>query len=221
MLMDGDNKTVLELRDLVHAFDGRPVLDVVHWTVGRGEHCLIQGPSGSGKSTLLHLIGGLMRANHGKLMVEGQALDELPARALDRLRGQKIGIVLQNFHLIEALDVASNLRLAQSLGGAMPDEERIETLLQSLGLAHLARRKPKALSHGERQRVAIVRAVINRPVLLLADEPTSALDDANASAVLHLLVDQADTAGATLLMASHDSRAMAHLPVGLQLGDVS
>jgi len=216
--MADSNDSVLEIRNLAHRFDDRVVLDIENWTVQRGGHCLIEGASGSGKSTLLHLIAGLMRPGSGKIVLEGQEVSNLSGQHLDRLRGQKIGIVLQNFHLINALDIRGNLRLAQSLAGAAPEIGRIDDLLERLGLAKFARRKPAALSQGERQRVAIIRAVLNRPVLLLADEPTSALDDRHAEAVLELLIKQADAAGATLLMASHDTRAKTHLPVGLTLG---
>jgi putative ABC transport system ATP-binding protein len=216
-----DDRMVLSVRNLVHNFGGRTVLAIDHWSVVQGEHGLIEGPSGSGKSTLLHLIAGLMRPSSGRIDVLGQELGSLSGRALDRLRGRSIGIVLQRFHLIEALDVMANLRLAQSLAGATPDAEQAEALLDRVGLATLAKKKPSMLSEGERQRVAILRAVINQPALLLADEPTSALDDHHAGAVLDLLITQADAAGATLLMATHDARAKERLPVGLRLGDAS
>lgn len=219
-MADGDD-VVLAIRDLVHVFDDQPVLDIETWSVDRGRHCLIEGSSGSGKSTLLHLIAGLMRPRSGQVTLDGEEVSSMSGQRLDRLRGQKIGIVLQNFHLIDALDVKGNLHLAQSLAATTQDGGRIDELLGRLGLAGLARRKPAALSQGERQRVAIVRSVINRPVLLLADEPTSALDDRHAEAVLELLIQEADLVGATLLMASHDSRAKAHLPVGLRLGDAA
>ncbi len=214
-----DAERVLSVQHLVHGFGDRTVLAIDHWSVVRGGHCLIEGPSGSGKSTLLHLIAGLMRPSSGRIDVLGQEVGGLSGRALDRLRGRSIGIVLQRFHLIEALDVMANLRLAQSLAGAAPDAERARSLLDQVGLATLAEKKPSTLSEGERQRVAILRAIINRPTLLLADEPTSALDDRHAEAVLNLLITQADAAGATLLMATHDARAKARLPVGLKLGD--
>jgi putative ABC transport system ATP-binding protein len=219
--MAADDACVLSLRRLVHRFGARVVLDIDHWSVARGAHCLIVGPSGSGKSTLLHLIAGLQRPTRGEIVVEGRSLGALPGPALDRLRGRRIGVVLQNFHLIEALDLRANLRLAQALSGSPPDSGAIDALLEKLGLAGLAHRKPATLSQGERQRAAIIRAVLNRPALLLADEPTSALDDRHALAVLDLLVSEADAAGATLLMATHDSRAKARLATGLRLGDPS
>jgi putative ABC transport system ATP-binding protein len=216
-----DDERVLCVQHLVQRLGDRTVLTVDHWFVNRGGHCLIEGPSGSGKTTLLHLIAGLMRPSSGRIDVLGQELDRLSGRSLDQLRARSIGIVLQRFHLIEALDVMANLRLAQSLAGVAPDTGRASALLDQVGLATLSQKKPSTLSEGERQRVAILRAVINRPALLLADEPTSALDDRHAETVLDLLITQADAAGATLLMATHDARAKARLPVGLKLDDAT
>ena len=216
---EDDDERVLSIQDLTHGFGEQTVLTIDRWSVPRGGHCLIEGPSGCGKSTLLHLIAGLMRPTRGRIDVLGQELGHLSSRALDQLRGRWIGIVLQRFHLIEALDVMANLRLAQSLAGVAPQTKRATALLEQVGLATLSQKKPSMLSEGERQRVAILRAVINQPALLLADEPTSALDDRHAEAVLDLLITQADAAGATLLMATHDARAKARLPVGLRLGD--
>jgi putative ABC transport system ATP-binding protein len=194
------------VRDLVQTFGGRMVLDLPAWRVGRGGHSLVIGPSGCGKSTLLHLIAGLIRPSRGRIAVDGQDLGALGPAALDTFRGRRIGIVLQNMHLIAALSVRDNLRLARWLGRQAPDPSRIDGLLHDLGLTRLAGAKPHALSQGERQRLAIARAVVNRPALVLADEPTSALDDANCAAVLDLLQRQAQASGATLVVATHDHR---------------
>jgi putative ABC transport system ATP-binding protein len=120
-------------------------------------------------------------------------------------------------HLIGALSVRDNLRLARSLARQPPAPERIEGLLAELGLARLARLQPRQLSQGERQRLAIARAVVNRPALILADEPTSALDDANCAAVLDLLRRQAQGWGATLVVATHDQRLAPHFAHRLEL----
>ncbi|MEL6964301.1 MAG: ATP-binding cassette domain-containing protein [Pseudomonadota bacterium] len=212
---------VLSVQRLVQTFGDRTPLSIDHWSVRRGLHGVIEGPSGSGKSTLLHLIAGLRRPTSGRIDVLGQDLGRLSNRELDRLRGGSIGIVLQRFHLIEALDVLDNLRLAQSLAGVAFDVDRADALLDQVGLTAIRGKKPSALSEGERQRVAILRAVINKPALLIADEPTSALDDRHAEAILDLLITQADAAGATLVMATHDARVKERLPIGLRLGDMS
>ena len=197
---------MLEISDLDHRFGGRTVLQLASWTIAPGQHSLVLGPSASGKSTLLHLIAGLLRPSHGRIVVAGRELTALGPSELDRIRGRRIGIVLQDLHLIAALSVEDNLRLARSLAGLPLDPQRIGHLLAELGLTSLAKARPAQLSHGERQRVAIARAVVNRPDLVLADEPTSALDDANCEAVLELLLRQAEASDATLVIATHDAR---------------
>jgi putative ABC transport system ATP-binding protein len=174
-------------------------------------------PSGSGKSTLLHLIAGLLRPSRGRVLVAGQDLAALTSAQLDAFRGRMIGIVLQRLHLIPALTVRDNLRLARTLARLPQDAARINGLIADLGLGALAGARPARLSRGEAQRVAIARAVINRPTLILADEPTSALDDANCKAVLALLRAQAEAASATLVIATHDGRLKPHFGHRLEL----
>jgi putative ABC transport system ATP-binding protein len=207
----------VDVRSLVQVFGARTVLDLPAWQVGRGAHSLVIGPSGCGKSTLLHLLAGLIRPSRGRIAIDGQDLTALGGAALDAFRGKRIGIVLQSMHLIGALNVRDNLRLARSLARQPPAPERIEGLLEELGLARLARTRPRQLSQGERQRLAIARAVVNRPALILADEPTSALDDANCAAVLDLLRRQAEGSGATLVVATHDQRLAPHFAHRLEL----
>jgi putative ABC transport system ATP-binding protein len=211
-------RAAVEVQGLVQVFGARTVLDLPAWRVERGAHSLVIGPSGCGKSTLLHLIAGLIRPSRGRIAIDGQELAALGPAALDAFRGRRIGIVLQSMHLIGALSVRDNLRLARSLARQPPAPERIEGLLAELGLARLARLRPRQLSQGERQRLAIARAVVNRPALILADEPTSALDDANCAAVLDLLRRQAQASGATLVVATHDQRLAPHFAHRLELG---
>ena len=201
---------VLEIDNLVQRFRDRTVLRLPTWSVLPTRHCLVLGASGSGKSTLLHLITGLLQPSEGRIAIDGQQLSDLRSRELDRFRGRRLGTVLQNLHMISALSLRDNLRLAQSLAGAAVDAERVERLLEQLGLAHLSAQKPEAISQGERQRAAIARALINDPILLLADEPTSALDDDNARKVIDLLMRQAAASGATLVVATHDQRIAEH-----------
>jgi putative ABC transport system ATP-binding protein len=211
------DRPVLALDDVARAYGARTVVAIASWTVSAGQHSLILGPSGSGKSTLLHLIAGLLRPSRGRVRLAGQDLWALRPAELDAFRGKTIGIVLQRLHLIRALTVRDNLRLARTLAGLPADPERIESLLADLGLAGLARARPHRLSQGEAQRVAIARAVVNQPALILADEPTSALDDANCEAVLALLRAQAEASGATLLIASHDARLIPQFRHRLEL----
>ena len=210
-------QAVLSAADLAQSYGARTVLELRKWTVHAGQHSIVLGPSGCGKTTLLHLIAGLLRPSRGRIRVAGQDLSALAPAELDGFRGKNIGIVLQRLHLIRALTVKDNLRLAQSLAGLPVHAERIEHLLFELGIAALASARPDRLSQGEAQRVAIARAVINRPALILADEPTSALDDGNAETVLRLLLTQAEASGATLLIATHDGRLKPHFSHRLEL----
>ena len=197
---------MFELQGVSHAYDGAEVLRVDAWQAAQGEHWLLLGPSGSGKTTLLHALAGILRPAAGTVKVAGQDLGALDAQALDRFRGQHIGIVLQRLHLIPSLDVAQNLLLAQYLAGLPQDRQRVDEVLVGLDLADKGSAKPHELSFGQAQRVAIARAVVNRPQLLLADEPTSNLDDARCLQALELLQAQASACKATLLIATHDQR---------------
>ncbi len=177
-----------------------------------GEHWLLLGHSGSGKTTLLHLLAGLLTPGTGSVSVGGTEITKLNASKLDKFRGRNIGIVFQEPHFMRALNVEENLALTQSLSGQKVDKAKIRGLLDRLNIAHKLKSKTSALSQGEKQRVAIARALINDPVLILADEPTSALDDKNTHEVIDLLEEQASTAGATLLVVTHDNRLKEQFP---------
>ncbi len=188
---------------------GAPMrLPDVHITAG--QHTLLLGASGTGKTTLINVIAGLQTLDSGTVTLDNAPFSTLSAAARDRLRGQKIGLVMQRLHLISALTVRANLALARSLAGLPIDNNLLETTAASLGIHDKLDRLPRQLSQGEAQRAAIARAVVNQPKLLLADEPTSALDDANCEAAIRLLLAQAGEHGATLLVATHDARIKAH-----------
>ncbi|MBV1775988.1 ATP-binding cassette domain-containing protein [Burkholderiaceae bacterium DAT-1] len=190
-------------------------------TLQAGETAVLCGPSGSGKTTLLSLICGMLRVQTGNIRVHDQSLTSLNSRQLDRFRGRHIGILPQRFHLIASLNATENIALARHLAGLPPDPARIDTLLHALDIHMLTNRRPAALSQGQAQRVALARALINAPGLLLADEPTANLDDAAADAVINLLIQQAHSHQAALLIASHDSRVKARLPRQIDLGAAS
>jgi putative ABC transport system ATP-binding protein len=208
---------LVSVTNLAHRYDTDAVLDLPAWRVETGAHQLVIGPSGSGKSTLLSILSGLLTPSAGSIEVGGRDLRQLGAGARDRFRGRHIGIVMQRLHLIGALNVRDNLRLAQTLAGLPNDDARIGKVLESLGIADKAGRKPRELSMGEAQRVAIARAVLNRPELILADEPTSALDDHHCEAALEQLLRQADDNAATLIIATHDARIKARFRNRLEL----
>ncbi|MEO0557210.1 MAG: ABC transporter ATP-binding protein [Bacteroidota bacterium] len=204
-MTDAPALPALRLDNVRHAYDGPLVLDVT-LDVTPGQHQLVLGPSGSGKTTLLHIAAGLLRPDAGQADVAGQDLYALSEAQRDRFRGQHIGIVFQGLHLVGALTAEQNVALARSLAGLPPDPGRVNELIEALDLAPRRRALPEALSQGERQRVAVARALACSPTLLLADEPTSALDDARAETVGALLLQLAEAEGATLVVATHDAR---------------
>jgi putative ABC transport system ATP-binding protein len=174
-------------------------------TVESGEWVAIMGPSGCGKSTLLHLLGGLDDPDSGTVVLDSNDVSRLSIAARAVLRRRQVGYVFQQYNLVPHLDVAANIELPQRLAGASHRETKARTaeLLRALGLADKASAFPSTLSGGEQQRVAIGRALANRPALLLADEPTGALDSAASHSVIELLRAQ-HALGQTIVMVTHD-----------------
>lgn len=198
---------MFELKHVGHVYGGRPVLDLPeHIEANPGEKWLLHGPSGSGKTTLLHIIAGLLKPSRGHVHIAEQDIYALTETTRDRFRGQRIGIVFQQFYLLPVFTVLENLLMAHYMAGVQQDSARVEQVLATLGLAGREHAYPSELSFGQQQRVAIARAVINRPQLLLADEPTSGLDDTRSEQVLDLLTSSAREVQATLVVASHDHR---------------
>jgi len=166
----------------------RRVLNGVSLEVDAGEVIAVLGRSGSGKSTLLHLLGGLDRPDEGRIALAGQDITRQGPRGLARTRLRHVGFVFQSFHLIEELSGEENVLLPGRLPGALRGgEQRARRLIAGLGLAEIAGRRPHELSGGEQQRLAIARALVNDPELVLADEPTGNLDQDNGATVLALL----------------------------------
>ncbi len=184
--------------------------------IAAGERVAIAGPSGSGKTTLLHLISGILPPSRGKIQVHDRDLGALDEAARRAFRVARIGLVFQNFELISYLDVWENILLPCRLNPALrltPDRERrAERLARETGIEHRLRYFPHRLSHGEKQRVAICRALLPEPPLLLADEPTGNLDPQAKQRVVDLLFEQVARGGATLLMVTHDTEIAARFP---------
>jgi putative ABC transport system ATP-binding protein len=197
---------VIHTRGLNYRYPQGPALSFPDVDVPQGGSLLLQGRSGAGKSTWLSLVAGLLTPSSGQLVVAGQDPAALRAGERDRWRGRSIGFLPQRLHLSDALPVGRNLALAYFAAGLPEDRAAIAAALAALGVAELAQRRPDALSGGQAQRVALARAVLLQPKVLLADEPTASLDDEAAQDALDLLRAAASRCGATLVVATHDSR---------------
>jgi len=205
---------VLECRDVTRRYDtpGGTVhaLRGVSLTIARGEYVAIVGPSGSGKSTLLTLMGGLDRPSSGEVLVDGTPLAALRDRDLTRLRLRRLGFVFQRFHLLPVLTARENVELPMAEAGVPAAERRAraDELLAYVGLAARAGHRATQLSGGEMQRVAVARALANRPALLLADEPTGELDAATGRGIMELFA-RLNADGTTIVVVTHDERLAA------------
>ncbi len=206
---------MIELRDVELRYDDTVALRDVDLELPAGEFAIVRGPSGSGKSTLLLTIGGMLRPTRGSVRFQGHDLYAIDERARGRLRGTDIGFVFQMFHLVPYLDLVQNVLLAGGDGATRSPEriDRARATLERVGLQDRMHHTPAELSAGERQRVAVGRALFHEPKLVLADEPTGNLDPDNADAVLDLL-SEFHQGGGTVILVTHaragDDRATAH-----------
>src|SRR5215831_11443620 len=180
------------------------ILQPTSFRIARGQSVAITGPSGSGKSTLLGLIAGLDAPTTGRILLDEVEITALSEEALARLRGEKVGIVFQFFHLIPSLTAFENIMVPMEIAGARDALARGRALLADVGLSDRGHHYPSQLSGGEQQRVAIARALANDPPILLADEPTGNLDSATGAQIIDLLVRVNRDRGTTLLLVTHD-----------------
>ncbi len=214
-----DNPIVIEMTAVSKAYppDNAPVLADLNLTLRAGESLALVGRSGSGKSTLLNLVAGLVSPDKGRVVVAGKDLAELSENERAIFRRSHLGIVFQAFNLLPTLTVKENLQFPLALGGPQrqrartEDAQYLDELLNTLGLTKLADRLPTDLSGGEQQRVAVARALIHRPALVLADEPTGNLDLENAHRVIELLVSECRQRGAALMLITHSSELSAQM----------
>ena len=189
-----------------------PALRGISFVVEKGEFVSIVGPSGSGKSTLFYLLGGLTRADSGKVLIDGADFTGLSDSARTRMRKSKIGFVFQKFNLLPTLDARSNIDVAIDIAGknGSRDNAYFDRIVGLLGLTKRLDHRPSELSGGEQQRVALARALINRPAIVLADEPTGNLDSKNSEIVLKMLRHSNQELGQTVLMITHNPEAAAY-----------
>ena len=179
-------------------------LDGVSFSVEKGEFLAIIGPSGSGKSTLLHILGGVDRPTSGKVWMDGQDVYAQNEEQLAIFRRRQVGLIYQFYNLIPVLDVVENMTLPVLMDGRQVNEERLEELLETLGLSDRRKNLPNQLSGGQQQRVSIGRALMNAPAVVLADEPTGNLDSKNSQEIVELLKQSNRKYGQTLIVITHD-----------------
>jgi putative ABC transport system ATP-binding protein len=188
-----------------------PALRGISFAAQKGEFVSVVGPSGSGKSTLFYLLGGLTRADSGRVIVDGDDFAALSDAERTRMRKRKIGFVFQKFNLLPTLDARSNIEIALDIGGnGQRDQTHFDKIVGLLGLEKRLHHRPSELSGGEQQRVALARALINKPAIVLADEPTGNLDSKNSEIVLNMLRHSNRELGQTVLMITHNPEAAAY-----------
>ena len=194
--------SLLEFQNVFKIYGDLHALDDVSFTVDRGEWISIMGPSGSGKSTMMNMIGCMDKPTKGHILLDGVDVAKEPAKKLTDIRRDKIGLIFQQFYLVNYLTALENVMLAQYYH-SIPDEQEAMEALERVGLAERAKHLPSQLSGGEQQRVCVARALINHPEIILADEPTGNLDDANEEIVVDLF-RKLHEEGTTLIVVTHD-----------------
>ncbi|HUB87470.1 MAG TPA: ABC transporter ATP-binding protein [Verrucomicrobiae bacterium] len=197
------------------------VLRGVNLEVARGEFLALRGASGAGKSTLLHLIGGLDSPNAGEIIFDGRNLAQFSEGELTHFRNRRVGFIFQAYHLLPELTALENICLPARVAriSAARVEKRARELLGRVGLAERSEHKPFELSGGEQQRVAVARALVNEPELLLADEPTGNLDSHTGGEIIELLKNLSVEKKTTLVIATHDTKIGAHARRVVELAD--
>lgn len=198
----------------------RDVIQIDRFELAPGEELAIAGESGSGKTTFLNLIAGILVPDSGRIVVEGEDVAPLKEAARDRWRAANVGYVFQSFNLLQGYTCLENVLLAMSFGPG-PDRSRAEELLRRVGLGERLHDSPRRLSSGQQQRVAVARALANRPKLVLADEPTGNLDARNARDVISLILETCQEAGAALLLVSHDRGVLERFPTVRPMTDIN
>jgi len=180
-----------------------PILNIPSLSIERGEQVVLLGESGGGKTTLLNVISGITGCDSGEVIIDGINLSVLPEVARDRLRARKIGIVFQTFNLLPAFSALENVLLGMSFSGQKVDRKRAHALLERVGLGHRLHQSPAKLSVGEQQRVAVARALANKPTVLLADEPTASVDPANQTKILEMIRENCREENCALVLVTH------------------
>jgi ABC-type lipoprotein export system ATPase subunit len=193
------------------------ILDIDALSIPAGEQLALEGSSGSGKSTLLNVIAGILRPDSGSVRIDGIDITRLAEPQRDRLRADKLGLVFQSFNLLPGFTALENVLVAMSFGSDRPDRQRASGLLAAVGLSHRLHHRPAQLSTGQQQRVAVARALANRPRVVLADEPTASVDAAHQAQVIDLLRGTCTDQGVALVVVTHAAEVAAAFPRRLRL----
>lgn len=217
---------MLELRNIKKSFPEPgggvlPILDVPHFRVETGEQIVIVGRSGCGKTTLLHTIAGISRADSGEIWLDKINLAEMSEAGVDRVRAAKIGYVFQTFNLLSGFSALENVLLGMTFARGRKDTQRAHHLLERVGLGHRSTHRPGALSVGEQQRVAVARALANKPSLLLADEPTANIDPRNQQMIVDLIRDTCKEENISLLLVTHSPEVAGQFERVVKLEEVN
>ena len=198
---------MIEVKDIRKSFGELEVLHGVSLTVSEGEIVSIVGASGTGKTTLLQIMGSLMPADSGEVIIDGVSLASLSDDALSEFRNKRIGFIFQSYHLLPEFSAMENVMMPMLISGVKRRvaEERARELLAMVSMSHRLEHKPSALSGGEQQRVAIARALVNKPAVVLADEPTGNLDSETRNDIQQLFFELRERTGQTFVIVTHDS----------------
>lgn len=232
--MSRKTQSIVQLSDVSFAWNkhSTPVISIPEFVISRGEHVFLQGPSGSGKTTLLSLIAAVLSPQTGDILIDDQSLADLRRGQRDQFRVDRIGLVFQQFNLLPFLSVADNVQLScrfsaarksRAREGGLSLDQETDRLLSAMHLSpdEYRHRATSQLSVGQQQRVAVARALIGRPPLIIADEPTSSLDSDSRQAFLKLLFDEVQLAGSTLLFVSHDAALAESFNRRIDLRDIN
>ena len=197
---------MIEVKDIKKSFGELEVLHGVSLTVAEGEIVSIVGASGAGKTTLLQIVGSLMAADEGEVVIDGVSLASLSDDALSEFRNKRIGFIFQSYHLLPEFSAVENVMMPMLIAGEKRKdaETRARELLAMVAMSHRAEHKPSALSGGEQQRVAIARALANKPAVVLADEPTGNLDSETRAEIQRLFFELRERMGQTFVIVTHD-----------------
>ena len=197
------------------------ILDIADFQVATGEQMVLLGRSGCGKTTLLYVIAGISRADAGKVMIDNLDIQRLSESGRDRYRAEKIGYVFQTFNLLPGFSALENVMLGMTFARQRKNAQHAKRLLKRVGLGHRMTHKPTAMSVGEQQRVAVARALANRPKLLLADEPTANVDPGNQKQIVDLIRETCSEENVTLVMVTHAMEVASQFSRAVRLEEIN